>query len=521
MRLSRLLLVGALLLPLALVLLGRLLPDHAGRAAGLQHEAAAAADRIASLVPASPQASLSDPEASPATAAALRDAPWRAAPTPAALAAALLGPSPPPGIRLALLASDGRVLARSAEEAIPANQPLLCARSPVPGWPAMVIAMRDMATPGGNGLLSLGSAVGGMLLLAGLAHRWERRARDAAAAEDVREEQRNASFAESATRLRLALGAAELGSWSWEEATDEVTWDDRAAAILRWHPSHAVPRGAIRQRLEPEDHPTLDAAFARARWDREPCQCTLRLRASAGQPLRWIELRAQAARGPRGIVWHGVVGDITERREAEEQQQRLLREVDHRAKNTLAVVQALLRLTRTEDPVDFLPRVEARIAALARAHTLLAQSRWQGTSLRHLAAAELHRHRPRDGAAQPLLSGPAVMLAAIATQPMAMVLHELASNAARHGALAQAGGMLSVTWWLDPAGGLELLWQERQPAPPPAPPQDGFGMRILEATVRDQLGGRLTRDWGPEGLRCAIHLPPGCVVATPPAAAAA
>ena len=173
---------------------------------------------------------------------------------------------------------------------------------------------------------------------------------------------------------------------------------------------------------------------------------------------RWIELRAQATVGLGCPTWHGVIADITERRLVEEQQRLLLREVDHRAKNTLAVVQALLRLTRTEDAGSFLPRVEARIAALARAHTLLAQARWQGVGLRRLLEAELGRHAAPNMVLK--LAGPPVMLAAVATQPLAMVLHELASNAARYGALAQPGGTLTVGWSVAPAGWLELVWEE-------------------------------------------------------------
>ncbi|MCB4823157.1 PAS domain-containing protein [Roseicella sp. GB24] len=355
-----------------------------------------------------------------------------------------------------------------------------------------------------------------MLLLALLAWRREQRGLAAAAAEERREALRNASLAESAARLRLALGAAELGCWSWDEAADDVSWDARAAAILGWHPFGQVPIAALRDRLEPGDHAILDAALASARRNGEPTQCALRLRPSAGGAPRWIELRAQAWRGPRGTLFHGVIGDITARRGAEEQQQRLLREVDHRAKNTLAVVQALLRLTRAEDPADFLPRVEARIAALARAHTLLAQSRWQGAALHRLVAAEFQRRRPGGEAPMPVLAGPPVLLSSVAAQPMAMVLHELASNALQFGALAQPGGTLSLTWQPLPEGGLELIWQERRPVPPPAGTAPvGFGTRILEATVRDQLGGRISREWRAEGLRCIIRLPAGCVVAAP------
>jgi two-component sensor histidine kinase len=254
----------------------------------------------------------------------------------------------------------------------------------------------------------------------------------------------------------------------------------------------------------------FDATTARARHSGDPEHCAVRLRAAPGNAPRWIELRAQATAGLGCPNWHGVIADITERRRTEEQQRLLLREVDHRAKNTLAVVQALLRLTRAEDAGSSLPRVEARIAALARAHTLLAQARWQGVGLRRLADSELGRHATPNTTLE--LAGPPVMLAAVATQPLAMVLHELASNAARFGALAQPGGRLSVTWTVAPAGWLELVWRERLSAlPQGGPPLRGIGGRILEATVQDQLGGRIAQDWTPDGLHCSIRLPPSCM----------
>jgi two-component sensor histidine kinase len=102
-----------------------------------------------------------------------------------------------------------------------------------------------------------------------------------------------------------------------------------------------------------------------------------------------------------------------------------------------------------------------------------------------------------------------------------MVLHELASNAARHGALAHPGGTLAVSWNVAPAGWLELVWAESlATAPAEAPPPRGIGARILETTVQDQLGGRIARDWTPAGMQCAIRLPPSCLRPAPAAATA-
>ncbi|TDG31245.1 hypothetical protein E2C05_11525 [Paracraurococcus ruber] len=524
------LLLAAILAPPALILIERAVPPPLAEIDRLGRLAAKAADAVAALLaqqaatPRRAEDAPRNPAAPPATAdAAPREPaavpmPWThlalqgVEPDLASLGAALAMLAPRDGIRIALLAPDGQVLLRSGAGTEP-EQGVLVVRRAVPGWPLQVAALQaPPATP--SVLPFLAVAALALLLLAGFALRWDRRIRATAAAALRDEALRRASLAESTARQRLALGAAGLGCWSWDEAADEVTWDASAAAILGWQPACLARGDALRQRLDPADAPLLQAALEQGRRSGEPTQCTLRLRATPGLPQRWIELRIQAWPGPRGILWHGVIGDATARREAEEAQQRLLHEVDHRARNALAVVQALLRLSRGEPPAGLLPRVEARIAALARAHTLLAQSRWEGADLRRLATAELNRQGPSGQRAQ--LAGPPVLLSPLAAQPMAMVLHELASNAARHGALAAPGGSLSLTWrWL-PEGGLDLAWQETLAVPQPrgrAPA--GFGTRILDATIRDQLGGRIAREWRAEGLRCSIGLPAGCLVAAP------
>ncbi|WP_431266960.1 HWE histidine kinase domain-containing protein [Dankookia sp. P2] len=163
--------------------------------------------------------------------------------------------------------------------------------------------------------------------------------------------------------------------------------------------------------------------------------------------------------------------DITERRAAEERQTLLMREVDHRAKNALAVVQSILRLTRADRQQDFAAAVEGRVNALARAHTMLARERWMGGDLRELVKSELAAYGTDE---RVRLGGPPVRLVPEAVQPASLVLHELATNAAKHGALSAPGGTLEVTWAAQPDGGLRVHWLETggPPAllagPPPA-----------------------------------------------------
>jgi PAS domain S-box-containing protein len=216
-------------------------------------------------------------------------------------------------------------------------------------------------------------------------------------------------------------------------------------------------------------------------------------------------IRDDAGRPVRAIA---AVQDITERKLAEERQALLAREVDHRGKNALAVVQAALRLTPKHDAAAYATAIEGRVAALARAHTMLARARWRGTELYALVAGELATFLVGGaGGPQARLDGPAVSVPAALTQPLSMALHELATNAVKHGALSRRGGALSVTWSVV-ATVLTLDWWEQGGPPTGGPPaQRGFGSRLLQATVGHQLGGRLVLEWLPAGLHCQMQVP--------------
>lgn len=197
------------------------------------------------------------------------------------------------------------------------------------------------------------------------------------------------------------------------------------------------------------------------------------------------------------------------KREAEANQALLVREVDHRAKNALAVALSLVRLApRDVPPERFASSVEGRVAAMARAHALLASHAWLGAELRAVAEGELAMHQ---GAVR--IDGPPARIAALAVQPLSMLLHELSANAVRHGALGHPAGRLSLSWaFTAEDGGLRLLWEESgvPPAatyPPQPPPRPGFGLRLVRQLAERQLGGLLRLVWGEEGLRVSITLP--------------
>jgi len=208
--------------------------------------------------------------------------------------------------------------------------------------------------------------------------------------------------------------------------------------------------------------------------------------------------------------------DITERKLAEERQVLLAREVDHRAKNTLAVVLSVLRLTRAPTTKDFINVVEGRVHALAATHNLLSSTRWEGADLRKIVEEEMApyhaNHRQRV-----IAKGPAVVLLPATAQAVALALHELATNAAKYGALSTESGALAVTWRIG-ADALVLEWEETGGPAAAEPARLGFGLTIVRSSIEAQFRGGVSYEWRSQGLRCTLSIPAAQIVASPPAA---
>jgi two-component sensor histidine kinase/CheY-like chemotaxis protein len=201
----------------------------------------------------------------------------------------------------------------------------------------------------------------------------------------------------------------------------------------------------------------------------------------------------------------GVTIDVTERKEAEERQDLLAREVDHRARNALAVVQSIVRLTRANNVEGYVAAVEGRIKALARAHALLSDARWHSADLGALVAEELAPYRAGE-VDKVRVTGPNVSLPPHMAQGLALALHELATNAAKHGALSSLLGKLSLTWQLRPDF-LVLQWIETG-GPRVAPPSArSFGLKVIRTSIENQLNGKAIFEWAPTGMQCTLAIP--------------
>jgi PAS domain S-box-containing protein len=196
------------------------------------------------------------------------------------------------------------------------------------------------------------------------------------------------------------------------------------------------------------------------------------------------------------------VRDISEDRRREEARNLLMREVDHRARNILAIIQSLIQLTRAEDLASYKSMLAGRISALARAQTSLANRRWEGGCLDDVVREELEAFCPK---AQGRISGPEVRLSADQVQPLSLLFHELATNANKYGACSQSGGSVSVAWTVDD-GRVKLTWKEAGGPPVAVTGKRGFGT-TLKTRVVQQLKGHIEWKWEPAGLIVEVSFP--------------
>ena len=197
--------------------------------------------------------------------------------------------------------------------------------------------------------------------------------------------------------------------------------------------------------------------------------------------------------------------DITTRKQAEERMMLLTQEVDHRSNNLLAVIQAMLRLTRADTAEEFQAAFQGRLKALANVQKLFSVSRWTGASIKTIIQDELRPYGGHD-AQRVRIRGDDIRLPAALAQAIAVSVHELATNAAKYGSLSKSSGQIEVSWQADASGQLLLHWKERG-GPEVAPPtRIGFGVGAVDGVIR-MLSGSINRQWKPEGLVCELTFP--------------
>jgi PAS domain S-box-containing protein len=232
-----------------------------------------------------------------------------------------------------------------------------------------------------------------------------------------------------------------------------------------------------------------------------------------GPGMRWHDLHVEPLRNEAGNIAGLTCAsvDVTERKEGEAHLRLLLRELTHRSKNLLAVIQAMARQTaRHAGSIDgFLRQFGARLQALAASHDLLVRESWHGASLRELIHSQMSTYFGATGE-RVKIDGPDVALKPEAAQNLGLALHELAVNAQRFGALSVPEGRISIVWSYDgkaSAGALELNWHEQSGPKVKIRRKRGFGSLVIERNLTRALDAQVDLNFDPEGLRCHIIIP--------------
>src|SRR3981189_1322783 len=318
-------------------------------------------------------------------------------------------------------------------------------------------------------------------------------------------EESTARLLESEQRRSMAIAAGKMGSWDWDWVNGDWMWDEGQYHIFGVDPqSFEVTAANVQALLHPDDTHALSQAMAQFAKGTRSYEAEFRINRPDGE-VRWCVGTAAATvdKGGHVVRISGVTVDITERKRAEERQNLLTREVDHRAKNALALAQSIVRLTRGESVKAYMQAVEGRISALARVHTILSLSSWQGAEITKLVDEEL---APYATGEQIAFSGSNIRLQPATAQTLALALHELVTNSAKYGALSTQSGRLSIKWGIHDHV-LQIVWEEKDGPTVETPVSRGVGTRSVIASIESQLGGQAEFDWRSEGLICRLSVP--------------
>lgn len=318
----------------------------------------------------------------------------------------------------------------------------------------------------------------------------------------VREEKRRA----------IALDAASLASWAWDIRSDMIDCDVLLSELFNLPKSNRLRARDILTAIDPRDVHQTETRFRDALTGSDDYFGEYRVKGL--DPPRWIATRGRVIErdgdGKPTLIF-GVNYDITERKLGDERQRLLLRELNHRVKNTLATVQALATQTvrHARQPSEFLEAFSARLQALGVAHSLLSDREWRGIGIRELVEIEL---KPFQAAGQSrmAISGADVLLSPDQAVGLGLILHELASNALQYGSLSVSSGKVDLDWRVQGRKGarrLLLAWRESG-GPRVAPPErHGFGSILIRRSLAKVISSGVIHEFRPDGVVAEISIP--------------
>jgi PAS domain S-box-containing protein len=320
-----------------------------------------------------------------------------------------------------------------------------------------------------------------------------------------------AALKEGEARLQEALMAGAVTAFEWGVRTGASRRSGNAPQVLGFDAKQTLTATEFLAGVHPDDRARFKALVYGVRPDSPSYAVTFRFIRPDGKEVWLAETaRAEFDAAGRYLRLKGLTHDITERKRAEEHQDWLIAELDHRVKNVLARVGVVAMFTRegSSSMDEFARALNRRIQSMADAHALLSQSRWRGVGLADLVDRQL---APYATNANTTIGGPDVTLTASATQAVAMVLHELVTNAVKYGALSTSDGRVSVSWDRPQSEDVRTLvvieWRECGGPAIRVPIQSGYGTSLIRDLIPHELGGTVDLVFASEGVCCQIEIP--------------
>jgi two-component sensor histidine kinase len=314
-----------------------------------------------------------------------------------------------------------------------------------------------------------------------------------------------------AEQLRLAITAAGVALWSWNVDTNRFAMDERAFALWGVPISEYVSFDDLSSHIHPADRDRVKAAFAATRAIIGAYEIDFRI--MVGDEVRWVSARGQGNdAGIVGRIMYGIFIDVTGRKQAEEGHELLAGEMSHRVKNLLAIASGLTAITSrsAKTTADMAKELTHRLAALGRAHDLVRPLPGQGGKAALLGDLLTVLLAPYDDmgafSGRVRVSVPRMGVGEQAATTLALVVHELATNSLKYGALSSPTGTLDIACNPHDAE-VVVVWTERGGPPVDAPGgEGGYGSKMLNRAMTVQLGGSISCDWCAEGVIVTLHM---------------
>jgi PAS domain S-box-containing protein len=314
----------------------------------------------------------------------------------------------------------------------------------------------------------------------------------------------------SKDRLQLAFNVAQLGSYQYDPRRRVFSGDTRSQEIFDF-PKNEAAIEEIMKLVHPDDvgmvQANLEAALNPVDPRRSATEFRLRRRDSK---VRWVETLGlayfeDAADERRAVSFVGTLQDITERKEREEKEHLLMREINHRAKNMLSVVHSIAQQTAAQNPEDFVESFSERVQALSANQDLLVRNEWNGVETEDLVRAQLTHLAGLIGS-RIAVQGPKLRLNPASAQAIGLALHELSTNAGKYGALSTDTGHIDICWGIE-GDTFTVSWTERGGPPVSPPEQRGFGITVMKTMTERTLDGAVDLEYATSGATWRLTCP--------------